>query len=106
MLQQTSLLGNNPFAVLTAVVAPAILTNASSVLALGISNHLARVVDRTRVVYAQRYGFNGIQRVDGTTGGPALTRNNVAARAAPVLRRAGRALVRDSKLGCSDGRRG
>ena len=52
MLQQTSLLGNNPFAVLTAVVAPAILANASSVLALGTSNRLARVVDRTRVVYA------------------------------------------------------
>jgi len=42
--------GGNPFAVLTAVVAPAILTNASSVLALGTSNRLARVVDRTRVV--------------------------------------------------------
>ena len=52
VLQQTSLLGNNPFAVLTAIVAPAILTNASSVLALGTSNRLARVVDRTRVVYA------------------------------------------------------
>jgi len=32
------------------VVAPAILTNASSVLALGTSNRLARVVDRTRIV--------------------------------------------------------
>jgi Protein of unknown function (DUF2721) len=42
--------GGNPFAVLTAVVAPAILTNASSVLALGTSNRMARVVDRTRVV--------------------------------------------------------
>lgn len=51
MLLQSSLLGNNPFAVLTAVVAPAILTNASSVLALGTGNRLARVVDRTRVVY-------------------------------------------------------
>jgi Protein of unknown function (DUF2721) len=40
----------NPFAVLTAVVAPAILTNACSVLALGTSNRLARVVDRRRVV--------------------------------------------------------
>jgi len=39
-----------PFAVLTAVVAPAILTNASSVLALGTSNRVARVVDRTRIV--------------------------------------------------------
>jgi Protein of unknown function (DUF2721) len=51
VLQQTVLLGNNPFGVLTAIVAPAILTNASSVLALGTSNRLARVVDRTRVVY-------------------------------------------------------
>jgi hypothetical protein len=41
---------SNPFAVLTAIVAPAILTNASSVLALGTSNRLGRVVDRTRVV--------------------------------------------------------
>src|SRR5262245_3022861 len=38
----------SPFAVLTAVVAPAILTNACSVLCLGTSNRLARVVDRTR----------------------------------------------------------
>jgi len=52
VLLQTSLLGNNPFAVLTAIVAPAILTNASSVLALGTSNRLGRVVDRTRVVYS------------------------------------------------------
>jgi len=49
---QSSLLGNNPFAVLTAIVAPAILTNASSVLALGTSNRLGRVVDRPRVVYS------------------------------------------------------
>jgi len=43
-------LNDNPFAVLTAVVAPAVLTNACSVLALGTSNRVARVVDRTRVV--------------------------------------------------------
>src|SRR6516164_6847311 len=49
---QYSVVAGNPFAVLTAVVAPAILTNASSVFALGTSNRLARVVDRTRVVYA------------------------------------------------------
>jgi hypothetical protein len=47
----------NPFAVLTAVVAPAILTNASSVLALGTSNRLARVVDRTRVVSKELAGI-------------------------------------------------
>ena len=48
---------DNPFAVLTAVVAPAILTNASSVLCLGTSNRLARVVDRTRVVAAEIVSF-------------------------------------------------
>ncbi len=47
----------NPFAVLTAIVAPAILTNASSVLALGTSNRLARVVDRTRIVAAKLASF-------------------------------------------------
>lgn len=52
MFLQSALVGNNPFGVLTAIVAPAILTNASSVLALGTSNRLGRVVDRTRVVYA------------------------------------------------------
>lgn len=49
MLQYQSVV-SNPFAVLTAIVAPAILTNASSVLALGTSNRLGRVVDRTRIV--------------------------------------------------------
>jgi uncharacterized membrane protein len=49
-MQSTAPLGGNPFAVLTAVVAPAILTNACSILALGTSNRLARVVDRTRIV--------------------------------------------------------
>ncbi len=43
-------LADSPFAVLTVVVAPAILTNACSVLALSTSNRLARVVDRTRFV--------------------------------------------------------
>lgn len=47
----------NPFAVLTAIVAPAILTNASSVLAQGTSNRLARVIDRTRAVAAQLASF-------------------------------------------------
>jgi hypothetical protein len=47
---QYQLVANNPFAVLTAIVAPAILTNVCSVLALGTSNRLGRVVDRTRIV--------------------------------------------------------
>jgi hypothetical protein len=41
---------DKPFAVLTTVVAPAVLTNACSVLCLGTSNRVARVVDRSRVV--------------------------------------------------------
>src|SRR4030095_10924158 len=48
---------DNPFAVLTAVVAPAILTNASSVLCLGTANRIARVVDRTRVITAELKTF-------------------------------------------------
>lgn len=40
----------NPFSALSLIVAPAVLTNACSVLALGTSNRLARVVDRSRVI--------------------------------------------------------
>lgn len=43
----------NPFAVLTIVVAPAILTSASSMLCLGTNNQLGRIVDRTRIVSSQ-----------------------------------------------------
>ena len=52
---------DSPFAALTIVVAPAILTNASSVLCLGTGNRLARVGDRTRAVWAElaRVGPNG-----------------------------------------------
>jgi hypothetical protein len=46
-------LSDNPFAVLTAVVAPAILTNACSVLCLGTGNRIARVVDRTRILASE-----------------------------------------------------
>lgn len=49
MLFETASSGS-PFAVLTAVVAPAMLTNASAVLSLATSNRLARVVDRHRAV--------------------------------------------------------
>jgi hypothetical protein len=41
-------LGQNPFAALSLIVAPAILTNASSVLAMSTSSRLARAVDRAR----------------------------------------------------------
>ena len=46
-------LAADPFSILTIVVAPAVLTNASSVLALGTNNRLARVADRTHVLTAQ-----------------------------------------------------
>ncbi|MCU1311638.1 MAG: hypothetical protein JWO20_2763 [Candidatus Angelobacter sp.] len=48
---------NNPFAGLSAVVAPAVLTNASSVLCLGTANRIARVVDRSRVVTGEMAGL-------------------------------------------------
>jgi hypothetical protein len=44
---------SNPFAVLSLIVAPAILTNASSVLAMSTSNRLARAVDRARELSRQ-----------------------------------------------------
>ncbi len=42
----TSLLTNNPFAVLTFIAAPAILTNATSVLAMSTINRWLRTLDR------------------------------------------------------------
>jgi hypothetical protein len=45
--------GENPFAVLTFIVAPAILTNASSIMALGTSNRFARAIDRARWLSSQ-----------------------------------------------------
>jgi hypothetical protein len=39
---------SNPFTLLSLIAAPAVLTNASSVLALGTSNRFARAIDRAR----------------------------------------------------------
>jgi hypothetical protein len=41
---------DNPFAVLTFIAAPAVLTNASAVMSLTTSNRLARAVDRARAL--------------------------------------------------------
>jgi len=41
-----------PFAALSFIAAPAVLTNAASVLALGTSNRFARAVDRARALAA------------------------------------------------------
>ena len=40
----------NPYAALSLIVAPAVLTNASSILVLSTSNPLARAVDRARAL--------------------------------------------------------
>ena len=45
--------GSNPFAVLSLIVAPALLTNASSVLSMSTSNRLARAADRARELSRQ-----------------------------------------------------
>lgn len=44
---------SNPLAVLSLIVAPAVLTNASSVLAMSTTNRLARAVDRARELSRQ-----------------------------------------------------
>ncbi|QDT55180.1 hypothetical protein Pan44_32220 [Caulifigura coniformis] len=43
---------DNPFALLTFIAAPAILTNSSSVMTMGTSNRFARSIDRTRALAA------------------------------------------------------
>ena len=48
-----SSLADSPFAILSFLAAPAILTNASTVLALGTSNRLARAADRARLLSNQ-----------------------------------------------------
>jgi hypothetical protein len=49
-------LAGNPFAILTFIAAPAILTNSSSVMALGTSNRFARTMDRARALSVQLQG--------------------------------------------------
>ncbi len=49
-------LAGNPFAVLTFIVAPAVLTNASSVMGLQTANRFARAIDRARSLEAQLRG--------------------------------------------------
>ncbi|MEA2709611.1 MAG: hypothetical protein QOF78_2212 [Phycisphaerales bacterium] len=46
-------LDTNPLAVLTFIAAPAIMTNAASILALGTSNRFARSIDRVRAIIKQ-----------------------------------------------------
>src|SRR3954462_2037840 len=48
-----SSVSSNLFALLTLIAAPAVLTNASSVLALNTANRFGRVVDRSRQITAE-----------------------------------------------------
>jgi hypothetical protein len=52
-------MGDNPFAILTFIAAPAILTNASSIMSLGTSNRFARAIDRARMLSAQVENHRG-----------------------------------------------
>lgn len=54
----------NPFAVLSLIVAPAILTNASSVLIMSTSNRLARGADRARELSKQLEGTNDLSSIE------------------------------------------
>jgi hypothetical protein len=55
---------SSPFAILSLIVAPAILTNASSVLAMSTSNRLARAVDRARDLARQLEGPHAVRDDD------------------------------------------
>ena len=48
---ESNLITENPFAVLTFIGAPAILTNTTSMLALGATNRMLRTRDRMRELY-------------------------------------------------------
>jgi hypothetical protein len=55
---------SNPFAVLSLIVAPAILTNASSVRVMSTSNRVARAVDRARELSKQLESPDGLNSPD------------------------------------------
>src|SRR3954467_1193785 len=84
-------LADNPFAVLTLIAAPAVFTNASSVLSLGTGNRLARVVDRTRVLVKDLHSAenrsSNQKLVDKSSGTPGKTWVFAGARDEFLLRR-------------------
>lgn len=51
---------DNPFTLLSLIAAPAVLTNASSVLALGTSNRFARAIDRARQLAQELREFDNM----------------------------------------------
>jgi hypothetical protein len=55
-------MAQTPLELLTAIAAPALITNASSVLVLSTSNRFARAVDRTRAIAAKLGGNTAEER--------------------------------------------
>jgi hypothetical protein len=53
MSEATAALGANPFTLLSLIAAPAVLTNAASLLVLSTSNRFARTIDRGRSLAAE-----------------------------------------------------
>ena len=78
-------LESNPFAILTFIAAPAVMTNASSVLALSTSNRFARNVDRLRMI---------IKTLDAEHGKPASPLNKLLRDQIGLYERRGGLLVR------------
>ena len=74
----------SPFQVLTLIVAPAVLTNSSSVLALSTSNRFARTVDRSRALYEK------LKKPEALS----PTEHSVFSRQLPIISRRSRLLVR------------
>lgn len=90
---------SGPFAVFTFLVAPAIMTNACTLLALGTSNRLARSVDRARMISsvlvsaAANAGAGGGGGVGGVGGVPAIPLPLAREQFLPATRRC-RVLIR------------
>jgi hypothetical protein len=78
-------LGSNPLAVLTFIVAPAVLTNASSVMSLQTANRFARTIDRARSLASQ---IEGNQNADDVETRLRLRQLDFAERRAMLLLRA------------------
>jgi Protein of unknown function (DUF2721) len=72
----------NPFAALSLIVAPAVLTNASSILVLSTSNRLARAVDRARTLASH---LEAPARLDESARGLRFTEMDSAERRALLL---------------------
>jgi hypothetical protein len=74
----------SPFQILTLIVAPAVLTNSSSVLSLGTSNRFARAVDRSRALYDKLKDPDSLSQSEKT----------IFTQQLPIIRQRGLLLVR------------